>query len=235
MKSLEGYKSQHFRMIIEYSQEDNVHVVRFPDLPGCIAHGETPEKAVEYALKVKNDWLEEAYNSGWTLPEPASTPESSGRITLRVPKYLHRRLIDRTELEGVSLNQLILSYVAEGLEGSRGRDAIDVTIAELRDTRTQLIDALERGTKPESATDLYDEDQDLLIPRLRQKPETVLLLANANVAGLTTPEVQGSTDEAAYGITGPSHVAGVVGGRTGFAQNIGMLRKDYARGGIYET
>jgi predicted HicB family RNase H-like nuclease len=50
-----------------------------------------------------------------------SNPEAelSGRLVVRFPKSVHRELAQRAELEGVSLNQLILAYVSRGL----GQDA----------------------------------------------------------------------------------------------------------------
>ena len=40
---------------------------------------------------------------------------------MRVPKSLHRRLAERTKAEGVSLNTLAVTLLAEGL-GRRGHD-----------------------------------------------------------------------------------------------------------------
>jgi|GEM_PF-1836092 len=39
----------------------------------------------------------------------------SGKLVLRMPVSLHARLSDYASDEGISLNQLILSYIAEGL------------------------------------------------------------------------------------------------------------------------
>jgi antitoxin HicB len=41
---------------------------------------------------------------------------------MRVPKSLHRRLAERAKAEGVSLNTLAITLLAEGL-GRRGRDS----------------------------------------------------------------------------------------------------------------
>lgn len=116
MKNIEDYKKLEYKVILEYKSQDHVYVARFPELPGCIAHGDTPQIALNCALQAKDDWLETALESGWSIPEPSETPETSGRITVRIPKYMHKQLIDRTEEEGVSLNQLILSFIGQGLE-----------------------------------------------------------------------------------------------------------------------
>jgi hypothetical protein len=39
----------------------------------------------------------------------------TGRLTFRVPKSVHRELVDRAKAEGISLSQLLLTYVSRGL------------------------------------------------------------------------------------------------------------------------
>jgi hypothetical protein len=45
----------------------------------------------------------------------ADRKRPSGNIALRLPSSIHARLIEEAEREGVSLNQLLLTYAAEGL------------------------------------------------------------------------------------------------------------------------
>ena len=49
--------------------------------------------------------------------ESSSTPEKkpNGNLSLRIPKTLHERAVKKAKDEGVSLNQLLTTYVAEGL------------------------------------------------------------------------------------------------------------------------
>ena len=39
----------------------------------------------------------------------------NGRILVRVPNSMHREMVERAEKEGVSLNQLVLTYLSRGL------------------------------------------------------------------------------------------------------------------------
>ena len=55
MKTIKDYKKLNYRMDFEFEPEDGVYVVKFPELPGCIAHGETPQKALKEAIAVKNE------------------------------------------------------------------------------------------------------------------------------------------------------------------------------------
>jgi len=115
-KDLSYYQSLRYKMVWEYDNDDEVYFVKFPELSGCLAHGRTEQEALKMALKVKDEWLETAHAAGWEIPEPSVVAETTGRVTLRLPKYLHQRVIDRAEEEGISQNQLILALVAQGLE-----------------------------------------------------------------------------------------------------------------------
>jgi len=98
-------------------------LVEFPDLPGCMADGDTPEEAVHEAEDALRSWLETARKHGDAIPAPTrdDTPDYSGKWVLRTPKSLHKKLTERAKTEGVSLNTLAVSLLAEGI-GARGGD-----------------------------------------------------------------------------------------------------------------
>ena len=86
----------------------------FPDLPGCMGDGETPEAAIEDGYSAAKAWLNVAEECGDTIPEPGTGGES-GRFVARMPKSLHTRLVARAEQEGVSMNTLVVAIIAEGI------------------------------------------------------------------------------------------------------------------------
>ena len=47
------------------------------------------------------------------MPQPKSY---SGNFITRIPKTLHARLAQRAAAEGVSINQMNLTFIAQGLE-----------------------------------------------------------------------------------------------------------------------
>jgi len=49
---------------------------------------------------------------GRAMPAPIATPHYSGRLTLRVPRTLHRSLAIMAEEDNVSLNHLTVSVLA---------------------------------------------------------------------------------------------------------------------------
>jgi predicted RNase H-like HicB family nuclease len=59
-----------YEIIIYWSNEDNAFIAEVPELPGCIAHGETPEKALKNAKEAIQLWLDTAKEFGDPIPAP---------------------------------------------------------------------------------------------------------------------------------------------------------------------
>jgi len=101
--------------------EGGGYLVEFPDLPGCIADGETPEEAISAARDALKSYLLTAKEFGDKLPSPNRRgPGFSGQWRQRVPRSMHARLSAQAQREGVSLNTLVTSILAEGM-GKRRR------------------------------------------------------------------------------------------------------------------
>ena len=94
--------------------EGGGYMVTFPDLPGCIADGETIDAAVSEARDAFDAWTMAELEDTGRLP---SLKNYSGQFVQRIPKTLHRRLARRAASEGVSLNQLATMFLAQGLAG----------------------------------------------------------------------------------------------------------------------
>jgi antitoxin HicB len=88
-------------------------LIVFPDLPGCMADGETPEEAIKNGLDAAKSWLKTAKEFKDRIPKPGDS--NSGKFVTRVPKSLHTRLVARAKREGVSPNELVTAYLAEAL------------------------------------------------------------------------------------------------------------------------
>lgn len=59
-----------YEIIIYWSNEDNSFIAEVPELPGCIAHGITPEKALKNAKEAIQLWINTANEFGDPVPEP---------------------------------------------------------------------------------------------------------------------------------------------------------------------
>lgn len=63
-------KNDNYEMIIWWSAEDNAFVVDVPELPGCMAHGDTRIQAIENAEDAIAFWVKTAKDDGVPVPEP---------------------------------------------------------------------------------------------------------------------------------------------------------------------
>jgi len=96
-------------------EEGGGYLIEFTDLPGCMSDGDTIEEAINNGYDAVKCWLEAAKALGRKIPQPNACDNQSGKWVQRVPKYLHSRLVARAKQEGVSLNTLIISLIAEAL------------------------------------------------------------------------------------------------------------------------
>lgn len=88
-----------------------------PELPGCASDGETPERALANLQDAKREWFLAALETGRPIPKPTPlNQEYSGRILVRAPKALHRRLVYLAKAQGVSLNQMVVYLLTRGVE-----------------------------------------------------------------------------------------------------------------------
>jgi len=101
------------------SEEGGGFFIEFPDLPGCISDGETIEEAIKNGIDAIACWMAAAKESGRTIPKPGQSEQQSGKWVQRVPKSVHSRLVEKAKDEGVSLNTLVVSMLAEGLGKQR--------------------------------------------------------------------------------------------------------------------
>ncbi|HEX8906258.1 MAG TPA: type II toxin-antitoxin system HicB family antitoxin [Longimicrobiaceae bacterium] len=63
-----------YEVIIFWSAEDQLFLAQVPELPGCIAHGDSREEALRNVEDAIDLWLEVAKRRGRPIPEPGSRP-----------------------------------------------------------------------------------------------------------------------------------------------------------------
>lgn len=59
-----------YEIIIYWSNEDEAFVTEIPELPGCMAHGNTLEGALKNAKEAIQLWIDTAKEFGDPIPEP---------------------------------------------------------------------------------------------------------------------------------------------------------------------
>ena len=61
---------QKYEIILYWSNEDKAFVAEVPELPGCMAHGKTPEKALKSVNQAVELWIDTAKEFGDPIPKP---------------------------------------------------------------------------------------------------------------------------------------------------------------------
>ena len=59
-----------YELIIYWSKDDNSFVVEVPELPGCMADGQSYAEAVKNAEEIIDEWIDTARKLGRPIPEP---------------------------------------------------------------------------------------------------------------------------------------------------------------------
>ena len=59
-----------YEIILYWSAEDRVFIAEVPELPGCMAHGDTQEDALANVKEAMRLWLDTAREFGDPIPEP---------------------------------------------------------------------------------------------------------------------------------------------------------------------
>lgn len=59
-----------YEIILYWSNEDKVFVAEVPELPGCMAHGDTQDLALKNAHDAIELWLDTASEFGDPIPAP---------------------------------------------------------------------------------------------------------------------------------------------------------------------
>ncbi len=61
---------ERYEIILYWSAEDAAFIAEVPELPGCMAHGDTQEEALANVKEAMNLWLDTAREFGEPIPEP---------------------------------------------------------------------------------------------------------------------------------------------------------------------
>jgi predicted RNase H-like HicB family nuclease len=101
-------------------ESDGTYRAEILEFPGCLAMGDTLGEALAALEEVAAEWLDAALKRNQEIPDPVEEAEFSGRLLLRMPKSLHKKAARLAEREGVSLNQFIVTGLAEHI-GERKR------------------------------------------------------------------------------------------------------------------
>jgi predicted RNase H-like HicB family nuclease len=120
--------------------ETGGYVASIQEFPGCVAEGDTPDAAIQNLDKAAASWVQVALSNGYEIRDPVSFHGYSGKIALRIPRGLHKQVAELAELEESSINQLLVSAIAQYLGSKRAFKEMSETM--LSDMRKVMSDGV---------------------------------------------------------------------------------------------
>lgn len=99
-----------------------------------LADGDTVEEALEQLEEVKFILFKDMIESGREIPLPPPLSENdiddySGRLPLRIPKELHKRIAERAKANECSINQYIAVVLSEKVGIEESSDKVEEAVA----------------------------------------------------------------------------------------------------------
>jgi len=119
----------------------------------CWGDGDTVQEAMADVIAVANDLIEIAMEDGVRIPEPDKIKvdeEFSGKLSLRLPKYLHAEVAKRAEEEDCSINQLIQSFIAMGIGKKYGEQKITINVQQ-----QNRVDKVQKALLKSASEDIW--------------------------------------------------------------------------------
>lgn len=127
--------------------ETGGYVASIQEFPGCVAEGDTPDAAIQNLDKAAASWVQVALSNGFEIRDPVSFHGYSGKIALRIPRGLHKQVAELAELEGSSINQLLVTSIAQYLGSKHAFREISKTIlSEVRKVMSDGVVSLYRNS-----------------------------------------------------------------------------------------
>jgi antitoxin HicB len=96
-------------------EEGGGYLILFPDFADCVSDGATVDEAIRNGQDALRATIAALKARGLPVPLPNGGGTASGKFVARVPRTIHARLASRARAEGVSLNALVLTFIAQGL------------------------------------------------------------------------------------------------------------------------
>ena len=59
-----------YEIVLYWSEEDKLFIAEVPELPGCMAHGDSQEAALASVKEAMQLWLDTAREFGDPIPQP---------------------------------------------------------------------------------------------------------------------------------------------------------------------
>jgi predicted RNase H-like HicB family nuclease len=122
-RTLDEYLRFNYPIELRDDRGDGGVFVQHPDLDGCAAQGDTPDEALKSLAIMRELWIRARYEDNLFIPDPPDE-ETSGRVLVRMPPWLHARLLKLAQRAGMSLNQYVSTALSEFVGGAPYRGEV---------------------------------------------------------------------------------------------------------------
>jgi antitoxin HicB len=222
-----------YSLVVRWSDAEKSFLAEVPDWPGVRAFGPTRQAALQRAEHMLRLAIDTHRDQGWEPPLPAPAAEGTGQFRLRLPRQLHAQLAVLAARNGVSLNQFVVSLLAEGVgrtaEIARAKPSIEfaarvVLERELPNAVAALAEAVRQaiqvslgqssaGVPVAERMAFFDSPSEYMTVKPHSGAGLGLAVAKQIIYRYTNPGAPAAGAEAGSGgITDPGGLAGAVGG-----------------------
>jgi antitoxin HicB len=117
IRSVSDYLKLPYTIEVIRDESDGLpgYVARVVELPGCLTQADDFQELGEMVEDAMRVWIETALADGKVIPQPRLAAQHSGKFLVRVPRSLHRQLVEAAERDGVSLNNLVNVILARAM------------------------------------------------------------------------------------------------------------------------
>ena len=166
----------HYSIKVSWSNQDGMFVAVCPALGDLSALGETAQEAVSELEQAIELALETYESEGWPIPNPDVLEEYSGQFRLRLPRSLHASLSHEAQRQGVSLNSLVTSILAQAQGVAETQIVLSEQVCrELSSLRTSLASTM-RDVVVRISADSSNQDMQQTLPRFGSHSSTLSLV-----------------------------------------------------------
>lgn len=105
-----------YRVLLSYDSERKVFIARIPELPPCTGEGANRGEALANMERELDALLQNMNDGGGRVPPAIDEMPSSGEITIKVSRSLHRDLAFMAQVEDIELSQLASELLTSAVD-----------------------------------------------------------------------------------------------------------------------
>jgi antitoxin HicB len=100
--------------------EGGGYLIEFPDLPGCMSDGATPEEAIRNGADAVRCWIDAMREAGRPIPAPSRAPV--GLRTINIDEHVYRVLVAEGERQGLNTESIANAALLDAVQRLLKRD-----------------------------------------------------------------------------------------------------------------